>query len=57
MNKVIPMRLKHKFYRSVLGTIMLNGLEKLAVAKRIDQSMSIVEMDVLRWMVGMKKRR
>jgi hypothetical protein len=46
-NKRIPMRLKGKFYRSVVKPTMLYGSECWAVNRRIEQNMSDAEMKML----------
>jgi hypothetical protein len=46
------MRLKGKFYRSVVRSTMLNDSECWAVDSRIEQSMSVVEMRMPRWLSG-----
>jgi len=48
-DKKIPIKLKFKFYRSVVRPIILFGLECWAV-KRVEQNMSVVEMRMFRWM-------
>jgi len=42
-HKIIPMRLKSKFYRSAVRPTML-GLECCAVDREIEQSMSVARM-------------
>jgi hypothetical protein len=49
-DKRISIRLTCKFYRSVVRPTMLNGSECYTVDKGIEQSMSVVEMRMLRWM-------
>lgn len=51
----ILMRLKRKFYRSLVRpTMIIYGSECWMVDKRIEQSMSFVEIRMFRWMSGLK---
>lgn len=45
--KIIVMRMKGKFYKSVMRSTMLYKLECRVVDKRIEQSMSAAEMRML----------
>jgi len=49
-------RLKVKFYRSVVRPTMLYGLECWAVDRRIEQNMKVAEIKMLRWISGEKRR-
>jgi hypothetical protein len=49
------MRLKSKFYRSVVRLTMLYGSECWVVDRRIEKSMSVTEMSMLRWMSGVTR--
>jgi hypothetical protein len=46
------MKLKGKFYMSVVKPTMLYGSKCLVVDRKIEQSMSVTEMRMLRWMSG-----
>jgi hypothetical protein len=46
------MRLKGKFYKSIVRPTMLYGSECWAVDRTIEQTMSVAKMIILRWMNG-----
>jgi hypothetical protein len=55
-DKKILMRLKGKFYRSVVGPTMLYSSECWVVDRRIELSMNVTEMKMLRWMSGVTRK-
>jgi len=50
------MRLKGKFYKSVIRPTILYSLECWAVDKQIEQRMSVVKMKMLKWINGMTRK-
>ncbi|XP_050532668.1 uncharacterized protein LOC126900777 [Daktulosphaira vitifoliae] len=55
-DKRIPMRLKGKFYKTVMRLAMMYGSECWTVDNKVEQRMSVVEMRMLRWMSGMTRK-
>lgn len=54
-NKKMQIMLKGKFYKSLVKTNMLYGLECWTVHQKIEQRMSVAKMKILRWMSGMMR--
>ncbi|XP_025413923.1 uncharacterized protein LOC112686036 [Sipha flava] len=54
--KRILMKLKGKFYRSVVRPIMLHDSKYWVVDRKIKQSMCVAEMSMLRWMIGVARK-
>jgi hypothetical protein len=58
-DKRIPMRLKGKFYRSVVRPTMVYGYSYMVqcwtVDRRIKQCISVAEMKMLRWISGVTR--
>ena len=52
----IPLRLKEKFYKTVIRPAMLYGIECWAVKKQYVSKMNVAEIRMLRWMVGKTRR-
>lgn len=48
-DKRITVRLNGKFYKTFVGPVTMCRLEFLALAKKIEQCMSVIEMNILRW--------
>ena len=48
----IPLKLKGKFYRTAIRSVLLYGSECWAVKYQYEQKTSVVEMRMLRWMCG-----
>ena len=51
-----PLRLKGKFYKTVIRPTMLYGTEGWAVKKHYVSKMNVAEMRMLRWMCGKTRR-
>jgi hypothetical protein len=52
----IPMRLKGKLYMSVVRPIMLYVSKCWTADRRVEQSMSVAIMRILRWMSGVTRK-
>jgi hypothetical protein len=50
------MRPKGKLYRIIMRPTMPYGSKGWAVDRRIEQSMSVAEMGMLRWMIRMSRK-
>lgn len=50
------MKLKSKFYKSVVRPIMLYDSGCLMVDKKIKQKMSVTKMKMLQWISGVTKK-
>jgi len=48
----IPLWLKEKFYRTVIRSALLYGMDCWAIKRYHAQKMSVAEMCLLRWMCG-----
>lgn len=46
----ILLRLKSKFYRTIVRTVKKQGLECFAIKKQHIQRMTVIEMRILKWM-------
>ncbi|XP_068203576.1 uncharacterized protein [Palaemon carinicauda] len=53
-DKRIPLRLKGKFYKTVLRPSMLYGTETASMRKR-EEEMDVAEMKMLRWLSGVTR--
>jgi hypothetical protein len=52
----VPLKLKGKFYRTVIRPVMLYGAERWPTKRRHAQQLSIAEMCMLRWICGNTRR-
>jgi hypothetical protein len=52
----VPLKLKGKFYRTVIRSVMLYGAECLSTKRRHVQQLSVAEMRMLRWIYGNIRR-
>jgi hypothetical protein len=52
----VPLKLKSKFYRTVIRPVMLYGAECWPTKRRHVQQLSVAEMRMLRWICGHTRR-
>jgi hypothetical protein len=52
----VPLKLKGKFYRTVIRPVMLYGAECWSTKRRHVQQLSVAEMRLLRWICGHTRR-
>ena len=55
-DKMMPVKLKGKVYRTVVRTAMLYGAETWATTKRQESRIEVNEMRMLRWMCGVTRK-
>jgi hypothetical protein len=52
----VPLKLKGKFYRTMIRPVMLYGVECWPTKRRHVQQLSVAEMHMLRWICGHTRR-